>query len=885
MQPDAAAAEPRPTRLEDYTPPDWRVDRLELFFDLDPDRTRVASRLTLARDPSAPPDCPLILDGDSLRLVSVAADGRVLGPADYALDERSLTLPGLPDRCVLEIVTEIAPAANTKLEGLYRSSGTYCTQCEAEGFRRITFFLDRPDVMTTYRVTVRADAATCPVLLSNGNLVEEGRLEDGRHVAVWDDPFPKPSYLFALVAGDLAAVEDRFVTMSGRAVRLRIFVEHGNEPRCTYAMDALKRAMRWDEEAYGREYDLDLFNIVAVSDFNMGAMENKSLNVFNAKYVLADPDTATDTDYAFIETIVAHEYFHNWTGNRITCRDWFQLSLKEGLTVFRDQQFSADMRSPAVKRIRDVRSLRARQFPEDSGPLAHPVRPSSYIEINNFYTATVYEKGAEVIRMQHALLGPEGFRRGMDLYFDRHDGQAVTCDDFVGCMAEANGADLGQFRRWYAQAGTPRVTARGRWDAAAGVYELTLAQATPPTPGQPEKLPLHIPLAVGLLGPDGRDLPLRLDGENAGDLATTRTLDLRTAERTFRFVDLPAAPVPSLNRGFSAPIKLELERDDPALAFLMAHDSDPFNRWEAGQTYATDLLLRMVEAARNGGVPTADAAFVAALGASLADADADPAFAAQMLALPGEDNVAEAMDTVDPDAIHIACRTLRRAVAVGLRERLTQLHGGDGDGAAFAPDAAQAGRRALRNAALGYLAELDDPAMRTLLFDRFRDADNMTDRMAALAAINDLDDPRRADALEAFRRRYERDPVVLDKWFVLEATSALPGTLARVAELTAHPAFSMRNPNKVRALIGAFATANPVRFHAADGAGYAFLADRVIELDRINPLVAARLLPPLGRWKRLDPGRQALMRQALERVLAVPGLSRDVYEIASKSLA
>jgi len=878
------SSQPQAVRREDYRPPDYRIERVELVFDLEPETTRVTARLRVrAAYDRAGGLRPLVLDGDELELLSLALDGRALGPDDYVLDEKSLTLPEPPEAFTLEIETAIRPAANTQLSGLYVSNGVFCTQCEAEGFRRITYFPDRPDVMATYRTTLRADRAACPLLLSNGNLVEEGDLGDGRHFAVWDDPFPKPSYLFALVAGDLACNERRVTTRSGRPVRLRIFVEHGKEGRTGYAMDVLERSLRWDEARFGLEYDLELFNVVAVSDFNMGAMENKSLNVFNDKYILADPETATDTDYAGIETVVAHEYFHNWTGNRITCRDWFQLSLKEGLTVFRDQEFSADERSRPVKRIQDVRRLRAAQFPEDAGPLAHPVRPDSYIEINNFYTATVYEKGAEVIRMLHGLLGEAGFQKGMRLYVERHDGQAVTCDDFVAAMADANGLDLSRFARWYGQAGTPEVTAEGRYDAAAGRYELTLSQRTPPTPGQPEKQPLQIPFAVGLLDRQGRSLPLRLDG---GEPSETLVLPLTEARQSFRFEGIPEPAALSLNRGFSAPVIVHSEQSGAERAFLMAHDPDPFARWEAGQDFATGLLLRRVEESRRGEPKPFNPAFAEAIARILEDDRVEPAFAAEAITLPSDDYIAERMAEIDVEAVHAARTALQREVARTLREPLRRVYEANRSDEPFSPDAAAAGRRALRGAALTYLSALagEDPAERERLVAHYRGADNMTDRMAALRLLVDLEGPERQAALDDFEARFRDDPLVLDKWFALQALSSLPDTLSRVEGLLRHPAFSLERPNKVRALIGGFTAGNALRYHAADGSGYAFHAERTLELDAINPQVAARLLAPLGRWRRFDAGRQEKMQAALERILAAPKLSGDVYEIASKSL-
>ena len=880
---------PKTIHLSDYQPPAFLVEKVALEFDLEPEDTRVLARLSLRRNPEhGHAGAPLRLEGEGMELVSLALDGRQMEATEYAVDTAGLSLAKVPDAFDLEVVTRIAPAANTKLEGLYQSSGIFCTQCEAEGFRRITYFPDRPDVMTTYRVTVRADKAACPVLLSNGNLADAGELPDGRHFAVWDDPFPKPSYLFALVAGDLSWLEDRFTTQSGRLVTLRIYTDPGNQDRCAYAMGALQRSMRWDEEKYGLEYDLDLFNIVAINDFNMGAMENKSLNVFNAKYVLANPETATDDDYANIEAIVAHEYFHNWTGNRVTCRDWFQLSLKEGLTVFRDQQFSADMRSAPVQRIRDVRALRAAQFPEDASPLAHPVRPASYMEINNFYTATVYEKGAEVIGMYQTLLGEDGFRKGMDLYFQRHDGQAVTCDDFLAAMADANGADLEQFKLWYSQAGTPEIHVAGSYDETAQIYELSFSQKLPATPDGLVKQPMRIPVAVGLLDGAGADLPL----DRAG--ATTRVVDLNSIDTVVRFEGVAAAPVASINRGFSAPIRVRQDLSAGTQVFLMAHDSDPFNRWEAGQQYATSLLGGMAAAYAAGRQAPIDDAFIAALGQTLTDPALDPAFVALACQLPSEQYLAEQVDMADPVAIHQAREALRGAIGRALRVDFQAIYDANRSNAPYSPDAAAAGRRALKNLALSYLSVLDDDRCRALAGQQFRAADNMTDRMAALSALIDREDDERADderagderavALAAFHDRFKDDAVVIDKWLSLQAASARPDTLTRVVELMAHPVFSILQPNKVRALISAFCAGNPYRFHAADGSGYRFLADRVLQLDPINPQIAARLATQLGRWRRYDAGRQVLMQAELSRILAADGLSPDVFEIASKSL-
>ncbi|RCK28794.1 aminopeptidase N [Thalassospira xiamenensis] len=871
--------QPQVIRREDYTAPAFLIEKVELVFELDRDVTNVKSRLFVHANPvrGTGGGDMVHLDGEDMKLVSIAVDDRKLGVDEYNVDKSGLSFTAPGDTFVVDIETQISPVANTRLEGLYVSQSAFCTQCEAEGFRRITYFPDRPDVMATYKVTIRADKANCPVLLSNGNLIDSGDLDGNRHFAVWEDPFPKPSYLFALVAGDLACVEDSFKTMSGRDVALRIFVEHGNEDRCDYAMDSLKRSMKWDEEVYGLEYDLDLFNIVAVSDFNMGAMENKSLNVFNAKYILAKPDTATDTDYELIESIVAHEYFHNWSGNRVTCRDWFQLSLKEGLTVFRDQEFSADQRSRPVQRIKDVAQLRARQFPEDGGPLAHPVRPDSYMEINNFYTATVYEKGAELIRMMHTLLGADGYRKGIDLYFDRHDGQAVTCDDFAKAMEDANDVDLSQLKIWYSQAGTPSLSWHGEHDADTKQFHLTVEQKTEPTPGQPDKVALHMPIAIGLLGRDGKEL-------------VSRTVQLTEAEQEFVFDNIDQVPVVSFNRGFSAPVNVATEQPHEELVFLMGHDSDAFNRWEAGQKYATALMLSAIaEFEKNGG--DADAAlgdvteFVAAMRATLINDDLDKAFRADALVLPGEEFLSEQRKPANPDAIHQVRNALRKRIGSDLRAEFGNAYHQNASNAAFTPDAESAGQRALRATALSYLVASGEGEFADLAAEQYRTADNMTDRMAALSVLNHLDHPGRAEALADFEARFGKDTVVMDKWFGLQAMSSRDDTLSRVKDLMSHPLFTMRNPNKVRSLIGAFAMANPRHFHAADGSGYAFYTDRLIELDDINPQVAARLCAPLGKWAKYDEARADLMKASLDRILAKPDISRDLYEIASKSRA
>lgn len=878
----AAPAMPSETKRQDYRPPAHLVDRVDLHFTLDPAATLVRSRLILRRNPAAEPGLPLALYGEALELVSFKLDGIDVPNERLVRTARGgLELAGVPDSFVLEIETQIAPQTNTELSGLYISGGNYFTQCEAEGFRRITFFPDRPDVMARFRTTIVADRATCPVLLSNGNPIAHGEMEDGKHYAVWDDPHPKPSYLFALVAGGLVAVRDSFTTRSGRHVDLAIWVRPGDEDRCDHAMHALKTSMKWDEDVYGLEYDLDVFNIAAVSDFNMGAMENKGLNVFNTKYVLARPDTATDTDFQGIETVIAHEYFHNWTGNRVTCRDWFQLSLKEGLTVFRDQEFTADQGSRALKRLADVRRLRASQFPEDAGPLAHPVRPDSYITIDNFYTPTVYEKGAEVVRMMHTLAGVPGFRRGMDLYFQRHDNDAVTIEDFVAALADGSGTDLRPFLSWYAQAGTPELTVADAYDPAARRYTLRLSQRTPATPGQPEKRPLPIPVAMGLLGPNGGELPTRLAGE-ADAHEGTRILMLTEAAQDFVFEDVPAAPVPALLRGYSAPVKLKGLAEE-RLRFLAAHDTDPFVRWDSLQQYATSLMLRLIAVGAAAGEVPLDDGLRDALSATLAQADADPAFAAEAVALPSEAYVADQMEVADPDAIHAVRRRLRTQAGAALAPTLREIHDRLTDSGPFRIDGGAIGRRALRNAALTYLAAANEAEGVALASAQFGQAANMTDSLAALAVLADTDTPARRDALDAFHARWKGDGLVIDKWFSIQALSARPQAIADVRELLAHPGFDLRNPNRVRALVGAFA-ANQVRFHDASGDGYRLLADTVIALDPMNSQVAARMVGPLAAWRRQNPARQALMRGELGRILAVTGLSRGTFERASKGL-
>jgi aminopeptidase N len=870
--------------LEDYRPPEYLIDVVDLHVELHPTRTSVLARLQVRANPDCPrPSGTLHLDGRKLKLLHIKLDGRVLATNEYSVGRESLTIAAVPEEFVLETRVEIDPEGNTALEGLYQASGIYCTQCEAQGFRKITYYPDRPDVMARYTTTLVGDLDSTPVLLANGNLTDSGLMEDGRHFASFEDPFPKPSYLFAMVAGPLTMIKDTFVTMSGRKVDLQIFVEERNRYKCDHAMASLINAMRWDEETYGLEYDLDEYKVVAVDDFNMGAMENKGLNVFNSKYVLAKAETATDTDFQGIEGVIGHEYFHNWTGNRVTCRDWFQLSLKEGLTVFRDQEFSAAMSSSAVKRISDVRLLRNVQFPEDAGPMSHPVRPDSYIEINNFYTATVYNKGAEVIRMYQSLLGEEGFHRGVKLYFERHDGQAVTTDDFLAAMADANAADLSQFRRWYQQGGTPVLDIQGCYDDATKEFHLQVHQSCPETAGQAKKEPFLIPLQIGLLGPDGRDLPLQLAGESTPQ-GGSRTLQITQTEQTFTFVNVPVVPVPSLLRGFSAPVKAHYPYRQDELAFLFANDTDAFNRWEAGQRLATGVLLKMVVDLKANRAAQVSAAFLSAFRIALQDKEADPALLALALTLPGEIELAEAMVVADPGAIHAARQSLRKTLADQRQEEFTAVFAAMQDEGLYSLAPEAIGRRSLKNLCLGYLALLDTAATHELCFESFVAADNMTDRMAALTCLVHNRLPRWEEALAAFYHQFENDPLVVDKWFTLQATSPQAETLDDIKDLMAHPAFTMRNPNRVRSLIGAFAHGNPGRFHDLSGAGYEYLADRVIELDLLNPPVAARMVAPLSRWRRYDNDRQQLMRKQLERIRERDGLSSDVAEIVQKSL-
>ncbi len=872
----------------DYTAPAYWVNSVEMGFDLDPAATRVATRITLRRNAEAVSrDVELL--GEGLKLVALRMNGKLLGKSGYTLENGKLRIADAPDEITLEIETLIQPEKNTSLMGLYVSNGNFFTQCEAEGFRKITYFPDRPDVMAKYTVMLRGDKKKYPVLLSNGNLVEQGDLGDGRHYAKWEDPFKKPSYLFALVAGKLVCQEEKFELDSGRRVLLQVWVEPGNLDKTRHAMESLKHSIRWDQQRFGLELDLDRFMIVAVSDFNMGAMENKGLNIFNTKYVLANPSIATDTDYANIESVVGHEYFHNWTGNRVTCRDWFQLSLKEGLTVFRDQEFSADMvgtaSGRAVKRIEDVRMLRQVQFSEDAGPMAHPVRPDSYVEINNFYTVTIYEKGAEVVRMYQTLLGREGFRKGMDMYFARHDGQAVSCDDFRAAMAASSGRDLTQFERWYSQSGTPKVQVQSNYDAGQQTYELTLSQSCKPTPGQDGKLPFHIPFAVGLLDAQGRDMPLHLQGAAYSPTApTTCVLELTQATQTFRFTQVTKKPTPSLLRNFSAPVELAYGYTEDELAQLMAHDSDAFNRWEAAQRLATQRLLKFTQQVQTGEPLVLDELFINALRATLNDQSLDPAFREVMLTLPSELMLAEQCEVIDPQAIHTARKFMRDTLSERLKADFIAAYESHQTPGKYSADAQAAGKRGLKNLCLSYLLGWSDDSTQQLAHAQVNAADNMTDRLAALMGLVNSGSPSATQPLKEFYQDFKNEALVIDKWFSLQAVAAATDVKA-VRRLMQHPAFTLKNPNRARSLIFSFCNGNPAQFHAQDGSGYAFWAEQVIALNKLNPQVAARLVRTLDHWKKYQPALQVQMQAALQKVAKTKGLSKDVRELVGKALA
>ncbi|PAA14642.1 aminopeptidase N [Pseudomonas fragi] len=881
--------QPQMIYLKDYQAPDYLIDETHLTFELFEDHTLVHAQLVMRRNPARGAGLPaLALDGQQLELLSVSLDDIELAAEDYQLSDSHLILHPTSEQFVVDTSVRIHPESNTALEGLYKSGGMFCTQCEAEGFRKITYYLDRPDVMSKFTTTVVAEQHSYPILLSNGNPIASGPDEDGRHWATWEDPFMKPAYLFALVAGDLWCVEDTFTTMSERSVALRIYVEPENIDKCQHAMTSLKKSMRWDEETYGREYDLDIFMIVAVNDFNMGAMENKGLNIFNSSAVLARAETATDAAHQRVEAIVAHEYFHNWSGNRVTCRDWFQLSLKEGFTVFRDSEFSADMNSRTVKRIQDVAYLRTHQFAEDAGPMAHAVRPESFIEISNFYTLTVYEKGSEVVRMIHTLLGAEGFRKGSDLYFERHDGQAVTCDDFIKAMEDANGADLSQFKRWYSQAGTPRLAVSEHYDAQHHTYSLSFAQSCPETPDKVEKLPFVIPVELGLLDASGGEIALQLAGEAAAS-GTSRVLSVTEAEQTFIFVGVNEKPLPSLLRGFSAPVKLSFAYSRDQLMFLMQHDSDGFNRWDAGQQLSVQVLQELIGQHQRGEALVMDQRLVEALRTVLGNDQLDQAMVAEMLSLPGEAYLTEISDVADVEAIHAAREFARKQLADSLFDALWARYQANREVSKATPYVAEAehfARRALQNIALSYLILSGKPQVLAAALEQFEHSDNMTERLTALAVlVNSPYETEKAAALASFAEQFKDNPLVMDQWFSVQAGSPLPGGLQRVRELMEHPAFTIKNPNKVRALVGAFAGQNLINFHAADGSGYRFLADLVIELNGFNPQIASRQLAPLTRWRKYDAARQALMKAELERIRSSGELSSDVFEVVSKSLA
>lgn len=860
------------TYLKDYKAPDFLIETATLTFDLDETATQVESSLIIKRHPKADKSAPLILDGEQIELRSVALNGATLSESDYTQTEESLTVHTVPEEFELIIKNQINPKDNTELSGLYVSSQNFCTQCEAHGFRRITYFIDRPDNLSIFTTHIIADKSKYPLLLSNGNLLEKKELDDNRHQISWYDPHKKPSYLFALVAGDLDCYDDQFTTQSGRDVTLKLYVEKGNLDKCEHAMTSLKQSMAWDESVYGREYDLDIFMIVAVSDFNMGAMENKGLNIFNDKYILAKPETATDFDYEAIESVVAHEYFHNWTGNRVTCRDWFQLSLKEGLTVFRDQEFSRDMNSRDVNRIQDVEILRAHQFPEDDSPLAHPVRPDAYVEINNFYTSTVYNKGAEVIRMQHTLLGADGFRQGMDLYFDRHDGQAVTTDDFVQAMMDANDFDMTQFKRWYQQSGTPVVRLKDEYDADNKTLHLHFEQWCPDTPGQKDKKPFHIPFAIGLLGSQG------------DDLIDTQVLSLTEAKQTITLTEIEEKPVLSLLRDFSAPIKLEYDYQSDDLFFLLAHDSNGFSRWEASQTIAIRFILDLIEDYHHDKPLQISDELINAYRSMLNDAATDNALKAKILTLPAFNTLAEKMPVIDVAAIHTVKKFVKRQLAEHLYADLLAQFKSLQDFSEFKKSGADIAARSLKNVCLDLLMMLDNEDAATLCLAQFKQGTNMTDVISAMACFSHHDSSERQQVLTEFYNKWKDDSLVIDKWFSIQAKADLPDTLEQVKSLMQHTAFEMKNPNRLRALVGAFAAANPAHFHSDNGEGYAFLADQVLAVDDFNPQVASRLAVPFTRWRKYDDKRKQFMRMQLERIMNKKSISKDVHEIVSKSL-
>ena len=909
---------PQTIYLKDYRPPQFLIETVDLHIDLAEEWTTVKAQLNFCRNPASTENSKtLVLNGQKMELLSVSLDTVKLTQDQYQVDESHLTITDVPDNFVLSTEVRIQPQNNTELEGLYKSSKLFCTQCESEGFRKITYFLDRPDVMSLYSTTISADPQLYPVMLSNGNLRDSGKLTDGRHWVKWEDPFPKPAYLFALVAGDLLHIEDSFLTSSGRKVKLQIYVEAENIEFCDHAMHSLKESMRWDEERFGREYDLDLFMIVAVNDFNMGAMENKGLNIFNSKLILASQETATDTDFYNIQAVVGHEYFHNWSGNRVTCRDWFQLSLKEGFTVFRDQEFSSDLNSRAVQRIADADRLRVHQFSEDSGPMSHPIRPDSYMEINNFYTMTVYEKGAEVVRMIYTLLGRDNFRKGTNLYFERHDGQAVTCDNFVTAMEEANRVDLQQFKRWYSQSGTPELHINGSHDPVTKTYSLTVQQSCPDTAGQQgfgtaksqndshqklttpveiqnskqnaqhsfQKQLFHIPLTLGLLSADGDTLPLKLTGSTAEKYQDSIILELRKQSETFVFEDISVAPIPSLLRGFSAPVKLHFDYSNADLAFLLANDTDEFNRWEAGQQLMIRISLEQIRRFQNNEPFNLASELEKAFRSLLEQtAEADSALLALALSFPNEPYLGELMDVIDVEAIHETRKFLRTELAQKLQPEFEKTYLNFQQEGPFKIDQQSMGRRSLKNVCLSYLAESGSLEIRKLAQTQFRKNENMTDVAGALGVLTHLDCEERETAFNEFENRWRKNTVVMDKWFALQSISSLPQTLDNVRNLTSHPAFEKNNPNKIRALISTFSRFNQLRFHAADGSGYDFLAEQVLRLDPLNPQTAARLVSVFNNWRKYDATHKAKMNDQLQRIVKTPKLSGDVFEIVSKAL-
>ncbi len=867
----------------DYQPPEYLITKVDLDFQLNEAETIVNAKLTMFRNLDTAKNCPLVLDGEALELLAIELDHQKLASDRYQVTETGLTVFDLPDQFTLTTKVRIKPQENTALQGLYKSSGNFCTQCEAQGFRRITYYLDRPDVMASFITRIEADKELYPVLLSNGNLIDQGQSSDNRHWVKWQDPFKKPSYLFALVAGNLVEIKDTFITQSGREVSLKIFVQKSNESKCDHAMQSLKKAMRWDEENFGREYDLDIFMIVAVDDFNMGAMENKGLNIFNSKCILANNQTSTDNDFTLIAQVVGHEYFHNWTGNRVTCRDWFQLSLKEGLTVYRDQEFTADITSRATKRIDDVAKLRSFQFPQDAGPMAHSVRPDSYMEISNFYTTTIYEKGAEVIRMQAKLLGKDGFRKGMDLYFQRHDGQAVTCDDFVKAMEDANDYDLSQFKLWYAQAGTPEITVVRHYNDEQQTYQLTFTQMIPDTPGQPTKKPMHIPIEIALLDQNGQELLLNCDDQMPG--CTSKVLSLRERTQTFTFNNITENPIPSLLRGFTAPANLKHDLTTDELIFLMTHDQDTFTRYASGQQLATNIMLKLITNYQAGLTLQIDSKFVTAIKGILLDEKVDKLYKAKAIELPNEIDLASQMTVVDPSAIHHVRKFMQKAIANELQDEFLTLYHENKSLGAYQYLTPAIAKRALKASCLHYLMQLDLKEIHQLAANQFNEANNMSDSITALAAIASSSYTNREQVLETFYKKWHTDNLVIDKWFTVQATADLPNLVEKLRKLVKHPAFNLANPNKARSIFGAFSLYNFYHFHQADGSGYQFLTDYMLQLDAKNPQTAARLIEPLTRWQRLEPIRQKLMQEQLQRILKSDTISKDMYEMVSKSLA